>query len=81
MVLSLLGGHLPAFKESISECFYWDKEVYNPQIVLSQFGLVQDVPLASPSMSFREINYRDLNPNIRKHSYYVERLRPCRASW
>ena len=77
VVLTLLGGHLPAFKEHLNQSSYWDKEVYNPQRVLSQFGLVQGVPAAAPAMSFKEIEYRFLTAHIRKHNYLATFLRIC----
>ena len=50
----------------MGEWAYWDKEVYNPQCILSHFGLVQNVPLAAPVLSLKEIDQLFLTSNNRK---------------
>ena len=77
VVLSLLSGHLPAFKERLDQSFYWDREVYNPQRVLPQFGLVQGIPSTAPALSFEEIDYRFLTSNVRRQPYDLDSLRVC----
>ena len=56
VVLSLLSGSLPALKETVGGGSLWDREAYNPQRVLFQFGMVQHVPTKSVPLSATEID-------------------------
>ena len=55
---------------------YWDREVYNPHRVFSQFGLVQNVLLAVPVMSLNEIDQRFLTSNIQRQPFPLASLCP-----
>ena len=79
IVLSLLSGSIPAFKETAEGGSSWDCEIYNPQRVLMQFGMAQYVPPRAISLTLAETNHRFLTHHIRDHSYPVTSLRPCDA--
>ena len=80
VVLTLLGGQLPAFKELPNIAAYWDGESYNPHPVMCQFGLVQHVPLSTPAMSLAETDHRFLTLNIRRHFYPLSTFCFCSGS-
>lgn len=79
VVLSLFSRSLPALKESAGGGLLWDREAYNPQRVLSQFGMAQHVPTKSTPLSATEIDHRFLTCHLRSHAYPVHLLRPCES--
>ena len=80
VVLTLLGGQLPAFKEFPDRAACWSSESYHPQRVMCQLGLVQHVPLSPPAMSMAEVDRRFLTLNIRRHLYPISSFRFCSGS-